>query len=105
MEKMKAISISTIIVFFYALSSIHAQVDDITWQKCLGTDETDYTYAAAKFRDGYLFGILIGTDGPGITNFHYNPDYQNGDAWIVCTDSLGEIIWERCYGGTENESP
>ena len=104
-ENKKTYTILTIIFLFQGLLPIHAQVEDITWQKCLGTDETDYAYAAAKFRDGYLFGILIGTDGPGITNFHYNPDHQNGDAWIVFTDSLGEIIWERCYGGTENESP
>lgn len=101
---MKAISISVIIMLFYGLSSIYAQVDDITWQKCYGTVNNDKVFAAIKYNKGFLFGLGISTDGPGITNFHYSPDGM-ADAWIIHSDSLGNIIWERCYGGSNGDSP
>lgn len=101
---MKIISTSVIFLLFYALSSIYAQVDDITWQKCFGTENNDKIFAAAEYNNGYIFGMGISTDGPGITNFHYSPDGM-ADAWIIHTDSLGNIIWERCYGGSDGDTP
>ncbi len=78
-----------------------AQIDTILWQKCLGTDEgRNWPYAVAKCGNGYLFGIDLEANGPGVTNFH-----GTTEAWIVRTDSIGNIIWERCYGGSNGEVP
>ena len=100
---MKIKTIFIFIVLNIAHLSAFSQIDDITWQQCFGTENNDSPYAVAKFNDGYLFGIQISTDGPGITNFH-GPDGL-ADAWIVNTDSVGNILWERCYGGSEGDGP
>jgi hypothetical protein len=83
-------------LFFLLSSSISfAQIDTIVWQNCLGTEDGDNsTYALEKTTNGYLFGIDLRQDGPGVTNFH-----GSTDAWIVNTDQHGNVLWERCYGG------
>ena len=56
--------------------------------------------AVEKNQSGYLFGIELEKEGPGVTNFH-----GVSDAWIINTDFNGNIIWEMCYGGSEGDSP
>ena len=79
-------------------TSLYTQVTEIMWQKCLGTKERDIADAAVTFNQSYFFGISIGTDDSVLTNYH-----GKGDAWIVNTDTSGNIIWERCYGGSEGD--
>jgi len=43
-------------------------------------------------------GIQVRVEEPGISNYH-----GNGDMWIVKIDSLANIIWERCYGGSDGD--
>ncbi len=35
-----------------------------------------------------------------VTNFH-----GGADAWIVSTDQYGNVLWERCYGGSAGDGP
>ena len=72
---------------------------DITWQQCLGTDENDYPMALAKANNGVLVSILVPKESEGISNYH-----GLGDAWIVNLDTIGNVIWEKCYGGSGAES-
>lgn len=87
----------TILLFISLLvcSAGYTQVDSITWQQFYGTSDIDEPYGIEKCGEGYLFSISISTDAPGITNYH-----NNTDAWIVQTDSIGNILWERCFGGS-----
>ncbi|MDP2723799.1 MAG: T9SS type A sorting domain-containing protein [Bacteroidales bacterium] len=72
---------------------------DITWQQCLGTDESDYPMAVAKANNGVLVSVLVPKGGVEISNYH-----GLGDAWLVNLDTLGNVIWEKCYGGSGGES-
>jgi hypothetical protein len=77
----------------------YAQIPEIQWQKCFGTDQWDKSYGITDKENGYLLAIYISGDGPGITNYH-----GMGDAWIINIDSIGNIIWEKCFGGTKSEN-
>jgi len=71
------------------------------WQKCLGTDEVcNHANAVESSGSGYLFGIHLCKDGPGVSNYH-----SGADSWIVSTDQSGNILWERCYGGSNMDIP
>ncbi|MDX9905636.1 MAG: hypothetical protein RBS55_03515 [Bacteroidales bacterium] len=92
----------TLNLFIYLNSiALNAQIESVIWQNCLGAENgQNWTYAAEKTDNGYLFGIYILNDGPGISNYH-----SGADAWIVNTDNYGNVIWERCYGGSSGDGP
>ena len=100
---MKCIKIVFIIILIFIYSPSFTQIDTIIWQQCFGTtgyDGNDWVRGATKFNDGYLFGISVEQDEPWISNYH-----GSADAWIINTDSLGNIIWEKCYGGGKGDGP
>ncbi|MEO7923780.1 MAG: gliding motility-associated C-terminal domain-containing protein [Chitinophagaceae bacterium] len=86
------------IILTACLASVHAQVPPaIQWQKCLGGSAADGANDIYPTSDGgyILAGGTSSTDN-GITGNH-----GKGDAWIVKTDALGIIQWQKCYGGSE----
>ena len=92
-----------IFILFNMLTGYHiyAQIENIIWQNCLGAAEgINWTEAVEKTNIGYMFGIYVVNDGPGISNYH-----GGADAWIVNTDNYGNVIWERCYGGSSGDGP
>jgi type IX secretion system substrate protein/PKD domain-containing protein len=86
--------------FFLCLKTGYSQINDITWQQCYGTSDNDYARSIEKFGKGFLLSVSISKDEPGITNFH-----GLSDAWVIHADSIGNIIWEKCYGGSNADSP
>lgn len=75
----------------------------IEWQECLGGSGPETGYSILQSADqGYLVaGQTKSTDGDvsGIhgVGFTY-------DAWAVKLDALGAIQWQRCLGGTSDET-
>ncbi|RLC34327.1 MAG: hypothetical protein DRZ76_02875 [Candidatus Nealsonbacteria bacterium] len=58
------------------------------WLKIFGSNERDWGYSVVQTLDGG-YAVLGYTDfGPG-----------RSDAYLIRTDSLGNMIWERTYGG------
>jgi len=99
---MKTVKSNIITILILMSTSMFSQIDTITWQQCYGTtgDSQDNTRGIAKFNNGYMFGISISHEEPWITNYH-----GSADTWIINTDSIGNILWERCFGGSEGDGP
>lgn len=76
-----------------------AQIPEIQWQYCYGTFDIDYSFTIANTENGYMIATEVRT-GQGLTNYH-----GLYDIWIIMTDTLGNIIWEKCYGGTNHDTP
>ncbi len=72
---------------------------NISWQLCLGTNESDYPDCIVNTHNGFLLSIGIISEGDGISNYH-----GSADAWLVELDTLGNVIWEKCFGGSGGES-
>lgn len=72
---------------------------EITWEKSLGgsNDEIGWTVEEVLSGGYIVCGYSSSNDG--------DIEENNGlsDYWIVRLDSEGEIIWEKNYGGHENE--
>lgn len=62
---------------------------DTAWTKTFGGEASDRGYSVLETTDG---GFLIA----GLT---YSFGAGNSDAWIIRTDSAGDVMWERVYGG------
>jgi len=74
---------------------------NIEWQKCYGGSADDAIKQIFPLEDGtYLFmGITWSSDG-NITDQH-----GNGDFWVGKTDHYGNLLWNHCYGGGDQDDP
>lgn len=96
-QDIKCIVISLLLMILNTIG-IHSQPLSIEWQQCYGGNKYDIGYSIAKTNIGYL--VLCGTssnDGNVIGN-HGKSDY-----WVLNIDSLGNILWSKTYGGSEDD--
>jgi len=70
---------------------------NITWEKSLGGSGSDYGYSIQQTTDGGY--IVAGTSNS--TNGDVTSNYGFYDYWIVKLDSMGAIVWQKSFGGTQ----
>jgi hypothetical protein len=73
----------------------------IQWLKNLGGSRNDEVNSAQKTTDGgfIIAGSVSSSDGD-ITGNHSS----NYDIWVVKTDALGTIQWQKTFGGTNSDT-
>lgn len=72
---------------------------EITWQQCFGGSMLDGAYDMVMVENGYLIA-----GGTGSSDGDISYSYGNGDGWLIRVDSVGNILWEKTYGGTDSEA-
>jgi len=82
---------------------------DIMDSRCYGGSLHDAFNTALPLEDGWLFGGSAKSEDGDLagSGFHYglSPNgYLTDDIWLMRTDAEGNILWSRCYGGTQYES-
>ena len=77
----------------------------IEWQKCLGGTNSD----GGIFND-YIYSIQQTSDGGFImacetmsNDGDVSGNHGSYDAWVVKLNSLGDIEWQKCLGGTNRD--
>ncbi len=72
------------------------------WDKRYGGNLTDALYDLRQTSDGgYILGGRCVSDNIGEVS---QPSRGNNDYWIVKTDASGNKIWDKRFGGTENDN-
>jgi len=72
------------------------------WHKCYGGSFHDGAVRVLNLNDGYLIAAY-GESGDGDLT---GSGWHGGiDIWLIRTDLSGEIIWQKCYGGSGREVP
>ncbi|PKP51705.1 MAG: hypothetical protein CVT92_12070 [Bacteroidetes bacterium HGW-Bacteroidetes-1] len=70
------------------------------WSRCLGGTHKEYAMQIKyAHEDGY---VLVGTTGSSDGDIAYNNGMN--DVWVVKIDWDGNILWERTFGGTSNDT-
>ena len=71
---------------------------NILWKKCLGGTSREIPGNIRVNRDGTIF--LIGTtfSNDGDVSGNHRPGFD--DIWVVKLSAAGNILWQRCFGGT-----
>ena len=88
-----------LILFNGVNNKSYAQAPTIQWQKCLGGTVTDEANSIQQTSDGRFIvaGYTFSNDGD-VSGNHGNSDY-----WVVKLNSSGDILWQRCLGGTDDD--
>lgn len=77
---------------------------NLIWQKCLGGTGTDTAVDLVKTaQNEYVICASTNSNNGDVTNNIHDINNQP-ETWIVKLDSLSNIIYEKCYGGTSQEN-
>jgi len=72
---------------------------NIIWQKCLGGSERDWAESIQQTKDGgYIVAGYTESNDGDVSGNHGRADY-----WIVKLDAYGNIIWQKCLGGSDDD--
>lgn len=71
----------------------------VQWQHCYGGGNLDLGRCVCMTRDG---GYIMAGESNS-TNGQVTGNHANIDVWIAKTDSLGNLQWQKSYGGTGND--
>lgn len=72
------------------------------WEQCYGGSGHDGIMCLLELDDGYLVAAYGGTIDGDLQGSGWHGEM---DIWLIRTDFLGNIIWQKCYGGSRHESP
>ena len=72
---------------------------NIQWKKILGGTNSDFPYSSQQTNDGgyILTGNSYSNDGD-ITG-----SYGDSDYWVVKLDNTGSIVWQKSFGGSDDD--
>ncbi len=78
--------------------NVYGQNFDIIWQQCYGGSDQEIVYDIMKIPDGYFItGHTWSSDG----DVSLNKGLLDG--WLIKTDTVGNILWEKTYGGSSGD--
>ncbi|MBC8047954.1 MAG: hypothetical protein H7Y00_14245, partial [Fimbriimonadaceae bacterium] len=79
---------------------------DIEWQKNYGGTSTEEAFSVQKFSDGnYIIAGYTYSNDIDVSGNHKLPEdeWYSNDMWLLKLSGDGDIIWQKCLGGSEHE--
>ncbi len=75
---------------------------NLKWQRCFGGTENDVANQIIKTTDGnyVIVGNTFSSDGDVVG---HHEGYYNMDAWIIKINNSGNILWQKCLGGSNDD--
>ncbi|MBA3648508.1 MAG: T9SS type A sorting domain-containing protein [Chitinophagales bacterium] len=83
-------------------------VGNLEWQKCFGGSHFEIGYSIKQTPEGsYIVAASAQSHDGDVVGHHYdNIHYVDGfDFWVFKLDRQGNILWQNCLGGNNDESP
>jgi hypothetical protein len=80
-------------------------IGEISWQRCLGGSDDEIVIFAAQHSTiqsadgGYISGLMTKSYDGDVQGYH-----GQRDIWVVKLDNLGNLVWQKCLGGSQVES-
>lgn len=72
----------------------------LSWVKVYGGSHADYGVKVKETSDGFIILAYTESNDGDVTNYH-----DLGDVWLLKTDKLGNLQWERAYGSPYSDWP
>jgi hypothetical protein len=87
-------------VTIFGMASSASASADLVWQKCLGGSSYDWAYSVQQTSDGGY--IVAGGTESNLTG-DVGRNHGGEDFWVVKLDECGDVIWQKCLGGSSND--
>ena len=93
------------LLLFFTLLTFTTYITNaqIIWQNTIGGNTFDDVENVIYTSDGGF--LIIGVSESGISGDKSESSRGGSDYWIVKTNSLGVVEWDKTFGGTGNEYP
>lgn len=73
----------------------------IQWEQCYGGSDYDAMKIALPLMEGgYICAGMTKSNDGQVSGNHGNEDF-----WIIKIDHSGNLLWQKCYGGSRDEEP
>jgi hypothetical protein len=72
------------------------------WHHCYGGSGHDGVVRLLETENGYMVAAFGGSNDGDLAGSGWHGE---ADVWLVQTDFSGNIIWQKCYGGSGYDSP
>ena len=78
----------------------------IQWEKCFGGSTAEGGKSIEVTKDGgYIIGGVTSSSDGDVSGYHGLMGQGNApDIWIIKIDSVGNLLWEQCYGGEDYDN-
>ena len=73
---------------------------NIVWQKCLGGKDSEKCSTIKQTIDG---GYICAGETYSSRNGDVSYNHGSSDYWIVKLNNIGDIEWEKCFGGSKHD--
>ena len=74
---------------------------NLMWQKSFGGENKDEARDVQELSDGgFIIAASTMSTGGDVTGNHGSSDY-----WILKLDSMGNLLWQKCFGGSGSDVP
>ena len=91
----------TLLALFFCIVTIYGQNRNIQWQKTIGGSGDDVLNSIIQTADG---NFLLGGYSDSNVSGEKSEDSRGGkDYWIVNVDGNGGIVWQKTYGGSNDD--
>jgi hypothetical protein len=100
---MKNILFSLVAFSLAGIAAAQTQAPAIEWQKCLGGSNWDSASSIQQTSDGdyIVAGFTYSKDGDVSGNHdYYGYNGYLNDGWVVKLDTSGNLLWQKCLGGS-----
>lgn len=83
---------------------------NVQWQQCIGGSGNEAIQDMIEVEDGYMLACIVQAADGDMTGSGYHYGWNsNGDpytdVWLAKLDFEGNIVWQKCYGGTAPDVP
>jgi hypothetical protein len=72
------------------------------WHQCYGGSGPEAVNKLLEVENGYLIAGIGGSNEGDLVGSGWHGDH---DVWLIKIDYTGTILWQKCYGGSNGESP
>ena len=74
----------------------------IEWQQCYGGTYSDLGSNALEINDGYIILAFTQSNDGDVSGYHGAPGpySHNADIWVFKIDKSGNLLWQKCLGGS-----